>query len=381
MTARDVRVLVDKSVSAWLDDYAPSMGAAIAYYTLFSIAPLLILVIAVAGLVFGRDAAQGEIAVQLQGRIGPEAAAVVQDLIKSVGRPAHGAIATMAGLFTLLIGASSVFGELQSALNRIWRVPEPSKGRGLLTLVITRLRSFGMVLGLGLMLLLSLIFSALLAVAGEWSNPWFAGWQTPLQLANFLFSFAVNTLLFAMIYKFMPRARVAWRDVGIGATVTALLLEVSKLLIGVYLGRSSVGSGFGAAGSLVVFLIWVYLSAQIFLLGAEFTWVYAHQHGSRAERFETKVVPLVPSRSGDATAEAKAEITREPPPSYPLTARVATVAAAQVKRGALGAGRLLIRQPLLGVGLVVGVSVIAAALLRNPNGGPGARTFRSPTVK
>ena len=354
MTLKDIRLLIDKSVNAWVDDYAPSMGAAIAYYTLFSVAPLLILLIAVGGLVFGEDAAQGEIVAQLQGRIGPDAAGVVQDLIKSVSKPAQGAIATVASLFTLILGASSVFGELQSALNRIWRVPDPVQRSGLFNFLRGRLLSFVMVLGLGAVLLLTLGFSAFLSAVGQWSNRWFSGWQTFLQVANFTVSFAINAVIFAMIYKIMPRARIAWRDVGIGATVTALLLETSKLLIGLYLGRSGVASSFGAAGSLVVFLMWVYLSAQIFLLGAEFTWVYSHQHGSRSERFQTKVVPLVPTRSGDANPEAKAEVTARPPPSYPLTAKYASAA-----------GRFIRRKPMVSAGILAALGAVAAILARS----------------
>ncbi len=377
MTVKDVRLLIDKSVNAWVDDYAPSMGAAIAYYTLFSIAPLLILIIAGAGLVFGEDAAQGEIVAQLQGRIGPEAAAVVQDLLKSVSRPAAGVIATMVGIFTLLIGASSVFGELQSALNRIWRVPDPASRSGLFNLLHGRLLSFGMVLGLGFLLLLSLVVSASLAAVGEWSNRWFSGWQTILQAANFVVSFTISAILFAMIYKFMPRARIDWRDVGIGAMVTALLFETGKLLIGLYLGRGTVGSGFGAAGSLVVFLVWVYFSAQVFLLGAEFTWVYSHQRGSRSERFQTKVVPLVPSRSGETTPAAKAESTRRPA-SYPLTERYATAAAKGLRRGATGAARFIRRKPFVSLGVVTVMGVFAALVLRKP-GLSTRRSLEGPT--
>ncbi len=364
MTFADVRLLVDKSVNAWIDDYAPSMGAAIAYYTLFSIAPLIILMIAVAGMAFGRDAAEGEIVTQLQGRIGFEAAAVVQDLIKSVSKPGAGAIASVVGIFTLLLGATSVFAELQSALDRIWRTPEPARHGGLFNLVRTRLLSFGMVLFLGFLLLFSLSLGTILSSVGEWSNQWFSGWKTVLQFANFLVSFLANACIFAMIYKVMPRARIAWRDVWVGAAVTAFLLEISKLLIGVYLGRSSVASSFGAAGSLVLFLVWVYLSAQIFLLGAEFTWVYSHQHGSRAERFESKIVPLVPSRAGDATPEAKQATILRSGNSYPLTEKYAKAAAEQIRIGASGAGRFMKRKPLLSVGLIAGAGVVAAILLK-----------------
>jgi membrane protein len=351
MTFKDLRVLVDKSVNAWVDDYAASMGAAIAYYTLFSIAPLLILVIAVGGFVFGRDAAEGEIFFQLQGRIGPDAAAVVQSLIKSVSHPTEGVIATLVSVSTLLLGASSVFGELQSALNRIWRVPDSKNRSGLFNLVRTRLLSFGMVLALGFVLLATLVFSAFLSAVSEWSDYWFSGWRTPLQAINFVVSFGINAVIFAMIYKFMPRARIAWRDVGIGAMVTALLFETSKLLIGVYLGKSSVGSSFGAAGSLVLFLVWVYLSAQIFLLGAEFTWVYSHQRGSRSQRRAAQDAPVVPTRDGDATPEAKAEVTMRPP-EYPLT-----------RHYAKAAGRFIKRKPLASLGILAALGAVTALLL------------------
>jgi len=371
MTLGDVRLLIDKSVNAWVDDYAPSMGAAIAYYTLFSLAPLLILLVALAGMFFGREAAQGEIMAQLQGRIGPEAASVVQDILRGLSGPARGLIASALGLITLLFGATSVFGELQSALNRIWRVPEPASSSGLVNLLRTRLTSFAMLLGIGFLLLMSLALGTSLSVVSDWSDRWFGNRRGVLHALNFLVSFAINTGLFAALYKFIPRAKVNWRDVGVGALVTALLYEVGKLLIGFYLGRSTVGSGFGAAGSIVVFLVWVYYSAQIFLLGAEFTWVYSHQRGSRADRFETKVVPSVPSRAGDETAEAKAEITRRPP-SYPLTARYAAAAASKIKSGALGAGRFIRRKPLVGLGLLAGVGAALAltALLRGRRAEP-----------
>lgn len=308
MTTRDLRQLVDTSVRAWVDDYASSMGAAIAYYTLFSIAPLLIVVGGVAGLVYGQDAAEGQIVAQLQGSIGPDAASLVQSLLRGMSRPAEGALATVFGTITLFVGATSVFGELQSALNRIWRAPDVSRRLSVLNLVRTRLLSFAMVLILGLLLVVSLTFSAALSYISHLSPRVFAGWDTVLQGVNFATSFILNTAIFAMIYKIMPRARIAWRDVGIGAAVTALLFEVSKLLIALYLGRTRVASSFGAAGSLVLFLVWVYLSAQIFLLGAEFTWAYAHQRGSRSGRRTGKATAGTPSRAGDATDEEKARV-------------------------------------------------------------------------
>lgn len=281
MRLQQMWALIKRSVSAWIDDSAPSMGAAIAYYTLFSIAPLLVIVIAIAGVVFGTEAAQDAIVAQLEGLIGHEGAVAVQGLVKSGAEPGRGAIAAIVGAGTLFIGATTVFAELQSALDRIWEVPAGKQASGIWHLTRQRLLSFGMVLVLGLLMLVSLVVSAALTALGRWWGGLFEGWEAVLHVVNFAVSFAVVTGLFAAIYKIMPRADIAWRDVWIGAVVTALLFTLGKFLIGLYLGKSGVTAGFGAAGSLVVLLIWVYYSAQIFLLGAEFTWVYAHARGSR----------------------------------------------------------------------------------------------------
>jgi membrane protein len=271
-----------QAVSAWVDDYAPSMGAALAYYTLFSFAPLLLIAVSIAGLVFGADAARGEIFSQLNDLIGDEGAAAAQGLLRSVNRPAHGIVGTVLGLATLLIGAASVFGELQNALDRIWRVPPRRAGSGLWSLVCGRLLSFGMVLGIGFLLVVSLVASAAIAAFGKRYADAFGGWAIVAEGFNFAISFALVMLLFAMIYKVLPRVRIDWRDVWTGAAVTSLLFAIGKSLIGIYLGRSGVASGFGAAGSLIVFVVWTYYSAQIFLLGAEFTHVYARIRGSRS---------------------------------------------------------------------------------------------------
>ncbi len=284
MDLSQIRRLIDSSVNAWLDDFAPSMGAALAYYTLFSLAPLLIIVIAIAGLVFGQDAARGEIVAQIQGLIGRDGAIAVQGLLKSTSEPAQGFVAIVLSTIMLIVGATTVFAELQSDLDRIWRVPVPARKMGILVLLHTRLLSFGLVLGLGFLLLVSLVIGAAIAAVGKWWDGYFAGWEAVFQAIDFCISFAISTALFAMIYKLMPRARIAWQDVWIGAAVTALLFEIGKLLIGLYLGKTNVASGFGAAGSLVVLLVWVYFAAQIFLLGAEFTWAYAHERGSQAEQ-------------------------------------------------------------------------------------------------
>jgi membrane protein len=291
--------MVKAAVTAWSDDYAPSMGAALSYYTLFSLAPLLIIVIAVAGMVFGQEAAQGEIVAQLRGIMGEEGAVAVEGMLKAAREPAKSVVATIVAVVILLLGATAIFGELQSALDRIWRVPAPKEESGIWHLLRTRLLSFGLVLSLGFLLVVSLAVSAVLAAFGKWWGGWFQGWDVLLEILNVAVSFGIFTLLFAMIYKIMPRAMIPWRDVWTGAGVTALLFTIGKMLIGLYLGKSSLASGFGAAGSLVMLLAWVYYSAQIFLLGAEYTWVYANRHGSRVQKPAPDEVPAVPSRSGD----------------------------------------------------------------------------------
>ncbi len=224
----------------------------------------------------------------------------VQEKIGQVKKPARGIFLTAVGIITLVIGATTVFTELQSDLDRIWRVPAPAKENSIWILLRTRLLSFGLVLGLGFLLLVSLVISAAIAAFGKWWDGVFQGWEALLQALNFGISFSITTLLFALLYKLMPRARIAWRDVWVGAGVTALLFETGKFLIGLYLGKTSVASGFGAAGSLVVLLVWVYFAAQVFLLGAEFTWVYSNEYGSKAAQVRQKSTPLVPSRSGGA---------------------------------------------------------------------------------
>ena len=280
LTLKDLFELIRKSVISWSDDYAPSMGAALAYYTVFSIAPLLLIVIAIAGLIYGEDAARGAIFNQISGLVGNDGAAAIQGLLKSVNKPSESIIATVVGIGTLLLGATTVFGELQDALNRIWRAPALVDKGGVWSLLRRRLLAFGMILTIGFLLIVSLILSAILAAVGSWMQS-FAAWEVVLHLINFAISFCVTTVLFAMIYKIMPRVNIAWRDVWLGAAVTSLLFSIGKFLIGLYIGKTGVASGFGAAGSLAVLLVWIYYSTQVFLMGAEFTWVYANLHGSR----------------------------------------------------------------------------------------------------
>lgn len=295
MTAKNIWILTKAAASSWVDDYAQSMGAALAYYTMFSIAPFLLIVISVAGLIFGVEAARGEIAFQLRGLMGRESADAVQRLLDSASKPAESVAAAVAGIVLLLVGATSVFAELQDALDRIWRAPKSKLG--LWSLLRTRLLSFGTIAGISFLLMVSLVVSAALAALGKMWGPRFEDWQTLVAAINFLVSFALTTSVFAMIYKVMPRVKVAWADVWIGSIVTALLFTIGKALIGLYIGRSGVTSGFGAAGSLVVTLLWVYYSAQIFLLGAEFTWAYALTFGSRKGKKLVGAAPAVPSQA------------------------------------------------------------------------------------
>ncbi|MFO1422065.1 MAG: YihY/virulence factor BrkB family protein [Candidatus Competibacteraceae bacterium] len=265
----------------WVHDYAQSMGAALAFYMMFSITPLLLIVISIAGLVFGEDAARGEIFNQLDNMLGTQGALAVQSLIESAGRPTTSVPASVFGLVFLFIGATSVFGELQDALDRIWRAPVRAGHSGLWRLLRARLLSFGMILGIGLLFMVPLAFSAGLAVLNRYWNPLFGEWATLVNTIELTLGFVLPIMVFAMIYKTMPRARIDWSDVWVGATVTSLLFLAGKFLIGAYIGRTGISSAFGAAASLVVVLLWVYYSAQIFLFGAEFTWVYSHRFGSR----------------------------------------------------------------------------------------------------
>lgn len=281
MRIRDVWDLVKETATKWSEDRAPSMGAALAYYTMFSIAPLLLIVISIAGLLFGTEAAHGELSAQLEGLMGERGARAVEGLVESASQPDKSILATILGVAVLLVGATTVFAELRGSLDRIWDAPETEESSGIWYLLRTRLLSFGMILGIGFLLIVSLVFSAVLAALEKWWSPAFVGFEVVAQVVNVVVGFVLTALAFAMIYKLMPRVTIAWRDVAIGASITALLFTLGKYLIGLYLGRSTVASGFGAAGSLAVMLAWVYYSAQIFLLGAEFTAVYSLRHGSR----------------------------------------------------------------------------------------------------
>jgi membrane protein len=292
--------LLGEAAEGWHKDNAPRLGAALAYYTLFSIAPLLVVAIAVAALVFGQDAAQGRIVAELSGLLGEAGARALEETVENSRKATAGTLATLGALFTLFLGATGVFGELKGALNVIWDVREdegPSRGfiAGILR---NRLWSFAMVLAVGFLLLVSLVINAVLAAAQGALGRYLPEPSALLGYVNTLASLAMITVLFAMIFKFLPDARVAWNDVWVGAAFTSTLFVAGKYLIGLYLGRSSVGSVYGAAGSVVVLIVWVYYAAQIFFFGAELTQAYARRHGSLAGSRAPETEPAVAQAAG-----------------------------------------------------------------------------------
>jgi membrane protein len=290
--------LLKDTVSAWSNDKVPRHGAALAYYTVFSIVPLLVVIIAIIGLIFGREATEGYILDQIAAVIGPQSAEALKEMLQRATEPSTGIVATVTATATLLLGASGVFGQLQDSLNSIWGV-QPKEGRGFWGMIKDRFISMTALLGTAFLLLISLVISAGLAALGEWFGGWLPGPEVMLHLLEFLLSYALITGLFAMMFKLLPDARVAWNDVWIGAGITALLFTVGKFALGLYLGKSDIGSAYGAAGSLVILLVWVYYSAQIFLFGAEFTQIYAKAGGRQIAPDEDATV-VDPNKAQDA---------------------------------------------------------------------------------
>ena len=272
--------LFGTAVQAWWDDNAPRLGASLAYYTLFAIAPILLVAIAIAGFFFGAEAVRGEIVGQIDELVGREGAQAVQSLLVGASQQRAGLLATVLGSITFVLASTGAFLELQAALNTIWRV-KPRPGVNIVAFLMDRLRSFGLVIAIGFLLLVSLAVSAALAALADWLNRRAPGVPLLWGVVNVLVSLGVITVLFAMLYRFLPDVHLRWRDVWIGAFATAILFTIGKQLIGLYLGQSSTASSYGAAGSVVVLLLWVYYSSQIVLLGAEFTRVYAHREGSK----------------------------------------------------------------------------------------------------
>ena len=302
--------LIKEAAADWSHDRAPRLGAALAYYTVFSLVPFLVVVIALIGLVLGQEAAQSAILSHIATLVGDQSAAAIKDMIQRADQPSTGLVATGLAVVTLLFGASGVFGQLQDALNTVWGV-EPKEGRGVWGFIKDRFLSFVAVLGTGFLLLVSLILSSALAAFGKWFSGLLPLPEALLHLFNFVLSFVVVTGLFALIFKVLPDARVAWRDVWVGALLTAALFTIGKYALGLYLGKSNVASAYGAAGSLVLILVWVYYSAQILLYGAEFTQVYANRLGER-------IVPAPDAQVADprkaAAGQTNEKSTRSRPP-------------------------------------------------------------------
>jgi membrane protein len=282
LRARDILELFEQTFSEWSDDKAPRLGASLAFYTLLSLAPLLIVLIAVAALAFGSQAARGQLAWQIQNLVGPEGAKAIQALLQASYKPSAGIIAAILGFLTLLWGASSVAVELRDALNTIWHVPSSDETRieSIRHFMRDRLYGFALVLGVGFLLFVSLLLNAFIAAAGRYFGQYLAVPEAVLQAVTSVVSFVVITILFAAIYKVLPNVHLKWSDVIVGAAFTSFVFTLGKQLIALYLGKASIGSAYGAAGSLVIALVWVYYSAQLFFLGAEFTKVYTQRFGS-----------------------------------------------------------------------------------------------------
>lgn len=281
MSFKRILRLLQETFAEWSQDKASRLAAALAYYTVFSLAPLLIIAIAIAGFFFGEDAARGEIIGQIQGLVGKDGATVIQTAIENASRSEEGGtLASFLSIGVLLFGASGVFAELQDALNTIWEV-EPQQSAGIGEFIRRRFLTFAMILGIGFLLLVSLVISAALAGINHLTTNLLPGSELLWEVINFFVSFGVITLLFATIYKLLPDVKITWSDVWIGAAITALLFVIGKYLIGLYLGNSSFSSTYGAAGSIIIVLVWAYYSAQILFFGAEFTQVYARRYGSQ----------------------------------------------------------------------------------------------------
>ena len=312
MRIGDAWPLLKEAGEAWIDDKASRLAAALAFYALLSMAPLLVVAVSVSGMVFGDEAARGQIAAQIQGLVGAEAGDAIQSILAHAKQPGQGVLGTVVGALVLLFGASGVFGELQESLNTIWEV-RSKPGRGIAGVIKDRVFSFGMVLGVAFVLLISLVVSAGLTALGGLLEQSLPGGAAVWQVLNFVIGLAVVTGLFAAIYKVVPDVTISYRDVLVGSLVTAVLFTVGKALIGLYLGTASVGSPFGAAGSLVVVVVWVYYSASVFFFGAELTQAWAARYGARIEP-DRDAVPLhdVPPPARQKALTQTAESQRPP---------------------------------------------------------------------
>jgi len=330
ITVTQAKDLLLKSWNEFNEDQAPRLGAALAYYTVLSLAPLLILLLAIAGLVLGKEAAQGQLFGQINSMVGPEGAKAIEAMIAGASKPSSGVVASIIGFLTLIFGASSVAGELKASLNLVW--DHSDSEAGLVSIVKDRSKALGVVLAGGFLLLVSLVISSAIAAAGTYVTGVLPLPEFILQALNFVVSLTVIAGVFAVLFKYLPDVKIEWHDVATGAVFTAILFGFGKFLIGMYLGKASFGSTYGAAGSLVIVLVWVYYSAQIFFFGAEFTQVYAREIGSD---------PLQQRRGRETTQPGHQQV----PAEYAETAAgqtsgaVATVGS--VLGGALALSRIL----------------------------------------
>jgi membrane protein len=317
MRAREAWNIAKETAKDWLDDDASTLAAALAYYALLSLAPLLVISVGVAGWFLGPEAARGRVAGELSNIVGGEAAQGIQAVVASAEEPKRGVIGAVVGMVTLFIGASGVFGQLQTSLNTIWEV-KPRADRGVLGQLKDRFFSFTMVLGVAFLLLVSLVLSSMLSSFGTVLADTLPGGATLWQVINFTLSFGVVTLLFALIFKVIPDAKIQWRDVWLGAAVTALLFSIGKQLLGLYLGKAAVGSSYGAAGSIVALVVWVYYAAQILFVGAEFTQVQARRRGASIE--PSKNAERATGRAGEKDEPPSSEKSgRKPHPNPRLS--------------------------------------------------------------
>jgi membrane protein len=313
MKLKDLWGLIKDTIKDWSEDKAPRLAASLAYYTVFSLAPLLVLVISITGFVVGNnDTIRSQILSQVQGLVGPQTAGAVDQLISQTSQAKSGVIATVIGLVTLLFGATALFGQLQDALNTIWEV-KPRPDRGFMGLIKDRFLSFTMVLGMCFLLLVSLVISAGLSIVDGYFRGVFGDVSILAQALNFVISIGAITFIFATIFKVLPDVEIQWKDVWIGGLVTALLFSIGKYALGAYLGNNATTSAYGAAGSLVILLLWVYYSAQILFLGAEFTQVYSRKFGSR-------IIPspnAVPVTDEERAQQGLTEGRKREPDRYP----------------------------------------------------------------
>lgn len=303
--------LLKQTVNEWLDDRGFTRSASLSYYTVFSIAPLLLIATAVASFAFGREAVAGQLQGELEGMVGESGAKAIQEMMKSASKPGAGIVASILGVAMVVIGATGAFVELQDTLNDMWGV-DKNKSTGLMGFLRARFLSLAMVLVIAFLLLVSLVISTGLSAVGAYSAHALPAWQITLQVVNIVVSFLVITLLFAAIYKVLPNVKIAWRDVWLGAAVTSVLFAIGKLLIGLYLGKSSASSSYGAAGSFAVLLIWINFSSMILFFGAEFTQVVSRARRGIKDKGGIEV-PVRTAQSVQAAALPRNDVDPLPP--------------------------------------------------------------------